>query len=91
MNPQKTEQQFVIRKRHIKLLQIPITKDFNEALNKFPHLREYVNKISVRIGMPEWLTELDRRLREREVFNILYPVGDPIFINIYKVPGEEIS
>ncbi|MEM5872935.1 MAG: type II/IV secretion system ATPase subunit [Candidatus Aenigmatarchaeota archaeon] len=91
MNPQKTEQQFVIRKKHIKILQIPITKDFNEALNKFPHLREYVNKISVRIGMPEWLTELDRRLREREVFNILYPVGDPIFINIYKVPGEEIS
>ncbi|MEM1684998.1 MAG: type II/IV secretion system ATPase subunit [Nanopusillaceae archaeon] len=91
MNPQKTEQQFVIRKKHIKILQIPITKDFNEALNKFPHLREYVNKISVRIGMPEWLTELDRKLREREVFNILYPVGDPIFINIYKVPGEEIS
>ncbi|MEM1684222.1 MAG: type II/IV secretion system ATPase subunit [Nanopusillaceae archaeon] len=34
---------------------------------------------------------MDRKLREREIFNILYPIGDPIFINIYKLPGEEIS
>ncbi|RDD52312.1 hypothetical protein BA065_02370 [Nanoarchaeota archaeon NZ13-N] len=90
MNPQDLQQEFVISKKRIKrILEYPRTLDFNEALEKFPHLREYVNTTSVKMGMPEWLTDLDRSLRDREVFNIIYPVGDPIFINIYKFPGLE--
>lgn len=92
MNPLKTEEGFIIRRRQIrKIVEYPITKNFNEALAKFPHLREYVNSIAPKLGMPEWVIELDRKLRDREVLNIIYPVGDPIFINIYKAPDIEPS
>jgi len=89
MSPQNTQEITISKRRIKKILEYPRTLDFNEALTKYPHLREYVNNISVKLGIPEWLTELDRKLRDREVLNILYPVGDPIFINIYKAPGVE--
>ena len=60
------------------------TTDFQEALRRYPHLREYVQRISAELGMPEWKVELTRDLREIKYPNIIYPVGDPIFIHIYK-------
>jgi len=89
MSPQNLQEITISKRRIRKILEYPKTLNFNEALEKYPHLREYVNNIAVKLGMPEWLTELDRRLRDREVLNIIYPVGDPIFINIYKAPGIE--
>jgi len=89
MNPQNLQEIIISKRRIRKILEYPKTLNFNEALEKYPHLREYVNSIAIKLGMPEWLTELDRKLRDREVLNIIYPVGDPIFINIYKAPGIE--
>ncbi len=67
------------------------TTDFQEALRRYPHLREYVQKISAELGTPEWKVELTRDLREIKYPNIIYPVGDPIFIHIYRKPGESIK
>jgi flagellar protein FlaI len=58
------------------------TEDFNEAMAKFPHLRDYVNKVSQTEGVPEFHTALDRGMRSLEFPNIIYPIGDPIFIHI---------
>lgn len=55
-----------------------------EAQNKFKHLRTYVAKISQTQGIPEFKTKLDRSLRALENPNIIYPVGDPIFIHMSK-------
>lgn len=66
----------VERKHHSK------TEDFNEAQAKYPHLRRYVNKVSQDLGVPEFKIQLDRSLRTVKSPNIIYPVGDPIFIHI---------
>ncbi len=58
------------------------TLDFNEAMSKFSHLREYVNKISQTEGMPEFKTKLDKSMRTIDNPNIIYPVGDPIFVHL---------
>lgn len=58
------------------------TQNFNEAMAKFVHLRNYVNNVSRTLGMPEFKTKLDKSMREIESPNIIYPVGDPIFVHI---------
>ena len=86
-----TEQklEYVIKKDKVKSTETEITTSYDEALKKFPHLREYILNVSSKIGEPVWMTDLNRDLRKMEYYNILYPVGDPIFIHVYKVPGEE--
>jgi archaeal flagellar protein FlaI len=59
------------------------TEDLGEAMGKYDHLREYVEQVSVQMGEPDWHTEIDRKTRTENP-NILYPVGDPIFIHIYR-------
>jgi flagellar protein FlaI len=58
------------------------TENLSEAMNKFSHLRDYVNMISKSDGVPEFKTKLDRDLRKVSNPNIIYPVGDPIFIHM---------
>lgn len=60
------------------------TEDFSEAMSKYKHLKAYVDKISQSEGMPEFKIQLDRSMRELENPNIIYPVGDPIFIHLSK-------
>ncbi|RMF05542.1 hypothetical protein D6764_04500 [Candidatus Woesearchaeota archaeon] len=66
----------------------PITKDFQVALQKFPHLREYVNQVTAKYGEPEFYPELDRSMKTIPNPNLIYPVGDPLFVHIYKKEGE---
>ncbi len=67
-----------------------ITTDLDEARLKFPHLDKYLNEIAPKMGMPSWYTKLNREMSSIENPNILYPVGDPIFIHIYKEEGVGI-
>ncbi|MCH8519919.1 MAG: type II/IV secretion system ATPase subunit [Nanoarchaeota archaeon] len=66
------------------------TQNFEEALQKFSHLREYVQKFSLEGGSPEFRVQLDRSLRSVENPNIIYPVGDPLFTHIYKDKEGEV-
>jgi archaeal flagellar protein FlaI len=68
----------------------PITKSFDEAIRKFPHLRKYVEKVSRDLPDPTFLLKLDRSLKKVEFPNIIYPVGDPLFIHIYRKKGEPV-
>jgi archaeal flagellar protein FlaI len=65
----------------------PKTEDFAEAVSRFPHLKEYLDKAIAEVPEPTWVTKLDRSMRGKAT-NILYPVGDPIFIHIYRKTGE---
>lgn len=65
----------------------PKTEDFSEALAKFPHLAKYVQDVSAEFGEPTWVLKLDKTMRSANP-NILYPVGDPIFIHVYRKTGE---
>jgi flagellar protein FlaI len=60
------------------------TENFVQAQAKFKHLRQYVQKVSSKYGIPEYMVKLDRSLRNVENPNIIYPVGDPIFIHIVR-------
>jgi archaeal flagellar protein FlaI len=65
------------------------TTDFSQAMEKFSHLRNYVAEISKSEGMPEFKENLDRSMKKIENPNIIYPVGDPIFVHISR--GKDIS
>lgn len=69
----------------------PKTKDFSKAQADYIHLREYVKKITPTLGEPEWHEALDRGMKGQEFPNIIYPVGDPLFIHIYRKKGESIK
>ncbi len=61
-------------------------KEFEEAMARNPHLREYVNSLDV--GRPEFHVQLERTMKTTDYPNIMYPVGDPIFIHIVRRKGE---
>lgn len=62
-------------------------KLLEEALGNNPHLREYIADFKAKTGkMPDFREKLSREMAELEYPNLIYPVGDPIFVHIY---GDE--
>ncbi|MFH0863195.1 MAG: type II/IV secretion system ATPase subunit [Candidatus Altiarchaeota archaeon] len=61
-------------------------KEFQEAQARNPHLREYLAQKGM--DKPNFFVQLDRSLKGDEFPNVMYPVGDPIFIHILRKPGE---
>jgi flagellar protein FlaI len=55
-----------------------------EAKAKYPHFRNYINKITQNMGEPVFYTKLDRGMKNMMAPNLIYPVGDPIFIHVFK-------
>ncbi|WP_231434063.1 hypothetical protein [Candidatus Nanopusillus massiliensis] len=43
---QETKEEYVIKRENGKVITNDITESFDEALNKYEHLRNYVNEIS---------------------------------------------
>ena len=60
--------------------------DFQKAVQRNPHLGEYVEKVKKEKGSePQFVVSLSKDLDSDNV-NIILPVGDPIFIHIYGTP-----
>ncbi|ADT84186.1 type II/IV secretion system ATPase subunit [Thermococcus barophilus] len=60
------------------------------AMARNPHLRRYINSFVKQTGkFPEFHVQLSRSMKEIKYPNIIYPVGDPIFIHIYGDPKTE--
>jgi archaeal flagellar protein FlaI len=66
----------------------PVSKSFDDAMRRFPHLSRYVRKITREMGEPEFQTRLERSMKNIEFPNILYSVGDPLFVHVYRRKGE---
>lgn len=67
-----------------------LARNFKDSLAKNPHLARYLDSLA-RKGekVPEYFEQLSRELRYAKEINVLYPVGDPIFIHIKsEKPGE---
>ncbi|WP_457742105.1 type II/IV secretion system ATPase subunit [Thermococcus sp.] len=65
-----------------------ISDTLEEAMARNPHLRKYIDQFRRRYGkMPEFYAQLSRDMKDIMYPNILYPVGDPIFIHIYADPS----
>ncbi len=57
---------------------------FDVAMQRNPHLAEYVRRVQAELKeKPEFYEQLSRDMKELDWVNVIYPVGDPIFIHIY--------
>ncbi|MEM4499929.1 MAG: type II/IV secretion system ATPase subunit [Candidatus Woesearchaeota archaeon] len=70
----------------LKRIKAEKTLDLDEARVKYPHLDRYLKELEDKGITPDWYQELNRNLINIENINIIYPVGDPIFIHLYKDP-----
>ncbi len=65
-----------------------VSDTLDEAMARNPHLRRYVDQFRRKYGkMPEFHAQLSRDMKDIMYPNILYPVGDPIFIHIFADPA----
>jgi flagellar protein FlaI len=55
-----------------------------DARAKYPHFKRYIDKITAELGEPIYYTKLERSMKNLKKPNLIYPVGDPIFIHIFK-------
>lgn len=69
----------------------PKTTDYNTAIRKFPHLAQYVRKVTRTLGEPNYYAQLDRKMKNIDMPNLIYPVGDPLFVHIYRKPNEPLQ
>jgi flagellar protein FlaI len=54
------------------------------AIKRNPHLKEYLtNFYTAHRVMPEYAITLDTKMAAQENPNIVYPIGEPVFIHIY--------
>ncbi|MFP4523870.1 MAG: ATPase, T2SS/T4P/T4SS family [Candidatus Woesearchaeota archaeon] len=58
------------------------------AMAHYPHFRRYIDDFVKHNPTPKYLTKLEYSLKREEHPNIIYPVGEPMFIHIYKPEGE---
>ncbi len=63
--------------------------DWADAERRNPHLALYLKDWRQKaLPMPELRESLGRDMKEKKVVNVLYPVGDPIFIHVYDDAAE---
>ena len=61
--------------------------DLAAAMKRNIHLKKYVYKIKKEHGKsPDFRTTISRDLKEIMYPNIIYPVGDPLFVHIFGTP-----
>ncbi len=69
-----------------------MNSEFDEALRRNPHLAEYLNNFQkINNTSPLFVSQLSREMGLEKTPNIIYPVGDPIFIHIYGEPEKDIQ
>jgi flagellar protein FlaI len=61
-----------------------VSDNLNVALKRNPHLKKYLDNFKKRYGaLPIFTPQLSRDMKALPRPNIIYPVGDPIFIHIF--------
>ena len=58
------------------------------AMAHYPHFRRYVDDFAKHASMPKYFTKLEYSMKGEKYPNLIYPVGEPLFVHIYKKPGE---
>ncbi len=61
---------------------------FELALAHYPHLKKYVDDFSKKHPMPKYYTKLEFSMKGEKNPNLIYPVGEPLFVHIYKPENE---
>ena len=66
-----------------------IPQTLEEAKKMHKHLADYLKNNKSEYGIPEYYLKIERNMSDMEAPNLIYPVGGPLFIHIYKKPGEQ--
>jgi flagellar protein FlaI len=64
--------------------------DIRGVVSRNPHLGRYLNEVSQEGSNPDFTPGLDRSDRDREPLDLVYPVGDPIFIHVNQEKSGQI-
>ncbi|MBP2172361.1 type II/IV secretion system ATPase subunit [Methanococcus voltae] len=65
--------------------------DFNTAQRKNPHLKRYVERFKkTYMKVPDYITDIGGLgdLKSIKYPNVIYPIGDPLFIHVYGSPNQ---
>ncbi|MFZ2410241.1 MAG: type II/IV secretion system ATPase subunit [Candidatus Methanoperedens sp.] len=69
-----------------------MNETLDDAQKRNPHLSEYLTEFQKnKKSVPLFITQLSREMALEKTPNIIYPVGDPIFIHIYGETGKDIE
>ncbi len=61
-----------------------VAAKFSKVLERNPHLNEYLQRYAQETNLsPKFVDTLGRDLGKESVLDIIYPVGDPIFIHLH--------
>ena len=61
-----------------------LSKELAAEAEKSPHLMDYLHRVPIAlVGVPEYYPEVSRKLGELEHPNLIYPLGDNMYIHIY--------
>jgi flagellar protein FlaI len=67
---------------------IPKNK-LNDIINKNIHLKEYIDHIKEKYGLPEFYDSLPNDLKNEKYVNIIYPTKGFLFTHLYRTPDME--
>ena len=68
-----------------------VSDSLQAAIQRNPHLTSYLTQYQMRTQRtPAFIPVPDNSLRDQASLDIVYPVGDPIFIHVYLENGEKI-
>lgn len=59
-------------------------KTFELALAHYPHFKKYIEEFTKHAPMPKYTLKLEYSMKADKVPNYVYPVGEPLFVHIYK-------
>jgi flagellar protein FlaI len=65
-------------------LPIVVSKTLDQATSRNPHLKRYMDQLVQEGKAPTFHERLERNMSGLSNPNIIYPVGDPIFIHLHK-------
>jgi flagellar protein FlaI len=58
------------------------------AMAHYPHFRRYIDDFKKTALYPKYYTKLGYELKNEKFPNLIYPVGEPLFVHIHKKQGE---
>lgn len=64
---------------------------FETAQSTYFHFRDYIKKLPTELANPKYLLKLDRGMRDLSPLNVIYPVGDALFVHIYRPEGKPLQ